>query len=139
MMIHFSSLTIPSLSVYCNFLDIDICPPQVKMDQKIQYGGNLKKQYRVFQKKRCDRFLPISQPLKHPQKKFWAFSNSPFRGLLENVQKLKDWVKIGRDIHKSMKRKENLNVKIARIYEQSQTSQWSKRLVLMSLKGVLRS
>ena len=63
--------------------------------------------------------MPISQPLKHPQKKFWAFSNSPFRGLLENVQKLKDWVKIGRDIHKSMKRKENLNVKIARIYEQS--------------------
>ena len=29
-------------------------------------------------KKRCDRFLPISQPLKHPRKKFWAFSNSPF-------------------------------------------------------------
>ena len=58
-------------------------------------------------KKRCDRFLAISQPLKHPQNNVRAFSNSPFRGLWENVQKLNDWVKIGRDIRKIVKTMEN--------------------------------
>ena len=49
-------------------------------------------------KKRCDRFLPISQPQKHPQKRLRAFSNSPFRWLLEIVQKLKVRVVNGREI-----------------------------------------
>ena len=43
-----------------------------------------------FSKKSSDRFLSISQPPKHLQKKLRAFSISQFRGLLENVQKLND-------------------------------------------------
>ena len=104
------SPTPPDWGTWNNFILLKLC--QFKQCLNLFYVQGVSK-------KRCDRFLPISQPLQHPQKKFWAFANSPFRGLLENVQKLKDWVKIGRDIHKSMKRKENLNVKIARIYEQS--------------------
>ena len=57
-------------------------------------------------KKRFDRFSFISQPLKHLQKRLMAFSNSPFRGLLEIVQKLNVWIKNSRDIYKIVKTRE---------------------------------
>ena len=63
-------------------------------------------------KKRCDRFLSFSQPLKHPKNKLRAISNRPFCGLLENVQKLNNWVKIGRDIYKIVKTRKNWNAQI---------------------------
>ena len=46
-----------------------------------------------------DRFLFI-QKLKHPQIKLRAFSNSPFCGLLKNIQKTLCLSKIDQDIHK---------------------------------------
>ena len=68
-------------------------------------------------KKKVWSFLSISQPLKHPQNKLRAFSNSPFRGLLENVQKLNDWVKIGRDIYKIVKTREKSKCQKCWIFE----------------------
>ena len=45
----------------------------------------------------------IAQLLKIPQKKWRPYSESPFRGLLKNVQKLEIWVNIGRDIQGILK------------------------------------
>ena len=38
--------------------------------------------YRVFQKKRYNSFLAISQPLKHPQNNLRAFSNKMYKNLM---------------------------------------------------------
>ena len=58
-------------------------------------------------KRSSDCFLFIPQPLKNSQIKFRAFCNSPFRGLLKNIQKSDVWVKIWEDSYKIVRTREN--------------------------------